>query len=257
MHVDDTDLKTMSAISFNDFNSCCSIIDTQDAPQENTYNQFQDCINHIKEDFQYPQYYNGLIALLLLFHSDASYWLRNRDRVKQIFQDTKELATIGYEKFENFGYDNIDRLISNLNIMSDIFTNQHMDRMNSRSPYIRHKERYEDNFVHPHGIKTQTSPIDFSSASLLEPSNNKTLDLYRHLPMKYKLDSDKRIKYLFENFERAYRSATSGFLLTTIIGKYIRSNLTENAYIIFYHTKIHLSGKRDKTFHMFFRSCGR
>ena len=223
----------MSGISFNDFNSCCSIIDTQDAQQEKNYNQFQDCINHIKDGFQYPQYYNGLMGLLLLFHSDASYWLRNGDRVKQIFQDTKELATIGYEKFENFGDDSIDRLISNLNIMSDIFTNQHMDRMNSRSPSIRHKERYEDYFVHLHGIKTQTRPIDFSSASLLEPSNNRTLDLYRHLPMKYKLDSDKRIKYLFENFERAYMSATSGFVLTTIIGKYIRSNLIEKAEKIY------------------------
>ena len=217
----------MSAISFNDFNSCCSIIDTQDALQEMTYNQFQDCINHIKEGFQYPQYYNGLMGLLLLFHSDASYRLRNRDRVKQIFQDTKELATIGYEKFENFGDDSIDRLISHLNIMSDIFTNQHMDRMSWRSPYVQHKERYEDYFVHPNGIKTQTRPIDFSSASLLETPNNSTMDLYRHLPMKYKLDSDKRIKYLFENFERAYRSATSGYILTTIIGMHIRSDLTE------------------------------
>ena len=242
----------MSAISFNDFNSCCSIIDTH---EEKTYNQFQDCINHIKEGFQYPQYYNGLMGLLLLFHSDASYRLRNRDRVKQIFQDTKELATIGYEKFENFGDDSIDRLISHLNIMSDIFTNQHMDRLNRRSPYIQHKERYEDYFVHPNGIKTQTRPIDFSAASLLETPNNSTMDLYRYLPIKYKLDTDKRIKYLFENFESAYRSATSGFILTTIIGKYIRSDSTDTR--IRKIRKIIYLVKRDKSFYIFFRSCGR
>ena len=220
-HVDDTDLKTMSAITFDDFNNCCSIIDTQDS-QEKTYHRFQACINDIKEGFQYPQYYNGLMGLLLLFHSDPSYRLQNSERVKQIFQDTKELATIGYEKFENFGDDSIDGLISHLNIMSDILTSQHMYRMKRRSPYTQHKDRYDDYFLHPNGTKTQTRPIDFSSATTtVETPNNKTMDLYRHLPMKYKLDCDKRIKYLFENFERTYRSVTSGFVLTTIIGKYI------------------------------------
>ena len=215
----------MSAITFDDFNSCCSIIDTQDAQQE-TYHRFQDCINDIKEGFQYPQYYNGLMGLLLLFHSDPSYRLRNSERVKQIFQDTKELAMIGYEKFEKFGEDSIDRLINHLNTMSDIFKGQHMDRMKRRYSYPQHKERYDDycvqNVESKSGIKTQTRPIDLSSGSPLEMASIKTMDLYRHLPMKYKLDCDKRIKYLFENFERAYSSATSGFVLTAIVGKYIR-----------------------------------
>ena len=63
--IDDIDLSEMSAMTFTTFNSTCQIID-ESKGNGDFLSQFSNCIDNIKEEFQYPQYYNGLMGLLLL-----------------------------------------------------------------------------------------------------------------------------------------------------------------------------------------------
>ena len=99
---DDIDLAEMSPMTFTTFNNICQIID-ESKNNGDLFQQFSDCIDDIKEEFQYPQYYNGLMGLLLLFSNDETYDLKEPHYIQSIFKETKELAITGYEDFENFG----------------------------------------------------------------------------------------------------------------------------------------------------------
>ena len=68
--VNDTDLIDLSAVTFSDFNGVCLII--PEKPEE-IYQRFLTCIENMKNNFQFPQYYNGLVGLLLLFYNDENY----------------------------------------------------------------------------------------------------------------------------------------------------------------------------------------
>ena len=72
--VQDIDLIDMLPISFSDFNRFCPIIKED---KENLAHQFSKYIEDIKNSFQFPQYYNGLIGLCILFYHDENYNLKD------------------------------------------------------------------------------------------------------------------------------------------------------------------------------------
>ena len=88
-HVDYNDLKYMSSITFDEFSIVCPLIDPSDQCGE-MYRRYSFSIDNIRDNFKYPHYYNGLIALSLLFSNDDSYNLTEHCRIKHILQETKE-----------------------------------------------------------------------------------------------------------------------------------------------------------------------
>ena len=82
--VNDLDLIQLSSITFDEFNTFCPIIESGDE-SEILASRFSRCIAKIKEEFQYPQYYNGLMGLLLLFSNNESYELYDNQAIKMKF----------------------------------------------------------------------------------------------------------------------------------------------------------------------------
>ena len=120
----DNDLDQISPITFKELNDVCRLID----PEERCgrlLSSYALCIENVKNNFKYPHYYNGLIALSLLFSNDDSYDLIEHDRIRNILQETKELAVTGYEDVEDVGINNLNQLVSTLGTMGDAFRTQY------------------------------------------------------------------------------------------------------------------------------------
>ena len=212
----------MSALNFNEFNRLCPIIDP-DMQCNKLCQEFAVCIEHIGHEFQYPQYYNGLMGLLLLFNNDATFNLKGQVSIQQFFEETKELVVTGYEDYDNFGTQSLDTLISSLREMSNIFKAIHGDH-----PFQRFKVLTEINtdecFEDIDGIKTQIEPIDCSiHKRLKKPFEGKIIDYCQQMPLVDKFACDKRTIDLFNRFEDIFGSVTSGYIVTTVIGKILES----------------------------------
>ena len=218
--VDFSDLIHLSDVTFSQFNEVCKIFYPEEHNEDN-FRRFSECIQKINDKFQYPQYYNGLVALLLVFHSDETYSLTEYKRINVIFKEIKELVITGYEDFEDIGMHSLNMLIPTLQDMctmfqdvkiNDILHNAHNAK---RSTESKAEEEY---FVSINGVKVQKKPIDYSFAESKNAYCWRVHDLYHQIPMKNKLDCDEHIKSTYELFENAFGSVTSGFIITTMIG---------------------------------------
>ena len=216
--LNDSDINQISAITFQEFNDSFQLIDPEERGGESLF-RYTSWIEDIKTSFEYPRYYNGLIALLLLFSNDKSYELIDRSCINHIFQETKELAIYGYEKVEeDVGAKNINQLISTLRQMSDVFLAQNS---HYRSAVIASMSRENicpetDHFACENGVRTQIKPIDY----LLSVGKNRAMNA-RQLVFftdPYTPDEESYLSSLVANFNKAYLSATSGYILTTTIG---------------------------------------
>lgn len=221
--VDDIDLFVMSALSFGDFNRVCPIVDPEHTQARVLCQRFVACIDNIKHEFQYPQYYNGLMGLLLLFSNDETFNLKEKIWIQQIFEETEELVITGYEEYGNFSIHSLNNLIFTLREMADIFRTIHGDR-----PFERFKVITEINekgcFEDIQGIKTQIKPIDFSKNNIFKDSFQcKICDYCQTMPLVDKLACDKRTGDIYSKFEMVFGSVTSGFVVTTCIGKILNT----------------------------------
>ena len=222
--IDDIDLSEMSAMTFTTFNSTCQIID-ESKGNGDFLRQFSNCIDNIKEEFQYPQYYNGLMGLLLLFSNDETYNLKERHYIQSIFKETEELALTGYEDFENFGILSLNKLISTLRRMSSILRkslgSHYFKQFDNTDKTVNEMDYFEDS---SEGFLTQIKPIDFSKT--IRPKQNQgprnILNICQYLPIKKRLDCEKRILETFHEFENVFASVTSGYVVTTNIGKILK-----------------------------------
>ena len=219
--VDDMDLGVMSAITFKRFNMICPIIDITNENEE-LLRQFSYCIDNIKEDFQYPQYYNGLMGILLLFSNDDTYDLKEPHSIQSMLQEIKELAVTGYEEFQNFGIPSLNKLIITLHEMANVFRKVYGDRpfekFGGPKRSMNEMDCFEDNYD---GYMTQVKPIDYS-ISINQKDHHEPCRIvifYQHLPLKNRLDYEKQILESFHKFEDAFASVTSGYVVTTCIGK--------------------------------------
>ena len=229
--VDDIDLSIMSALNFNYFNSVCPIVDPENNQSGVLFQRFATCIENIKHEFQYPQYYNGLMGLLLLFSNDETFNLKEQIWIQQIFEETKELVITGYEDYGNFTIQSLNNLLSTLREMADIFRTVHGDRPFERFKVITEINE-EECFEDIEGIKTQIKPIDCSKSSNIKDSFQcKILDFCQTMPLADKLDCDKRSNDIFSKFEMFFGSVTSGWVVTTCIGK------ISNTVILLYNIK--------------------
>ena len=223
--VNDNDLFQMSHVTIEEFRTECNFF----AKHEDTllhFEQYSSCLDKIKRGFQYPHYYSGLIALLLLFSSDETYDLDNRSQIMDMFQQTKELAVTGYDKYEGFSNDSLEMLIHTLRDMSRIFTKEYSCYQTVISRIQSRHVRTEDCFVHRNGIQMQVKAIDFSktsSADVSERMQIDTIDPYQQVRLTDRLDCNDYIKSIFKKFEAAY-SVRSGFSITTIIGILFKQN---------------------------------
>ena len=215
--VDFADLIHLSDVTFSQFNEVCKIIHPEEHNGEK-FRRFSDCIQKINDKFQYPQYYNGLVALLLVFHSDETYRLSEYSRINSIFEETKELVITGYEDFEDIGMHSLNMLIPTLQDMCSIFQDLKINDTLNDAKCSALSKIEEECFVNINGIKVQKTPIDYSSAVTKNTYTWKVQDLYQQIPMKNKLDCEEHIKSTYELFENAFGSVTSGFIITTMIG---------------------------------------
>ena len=210
----------MSGVTFDQFNKICRVIDPEEDNGE-VYKKFSDCIDEIGNDFPYPQYYNSLIGLLLLFHNDETYQLSDPAHIRRVFDETKELVVMGYEDFENFGLKNLTMLISRLHDMCEISTklilksSQNCSRGKTKA--IEEDEYFED----INGIKTQTKPIDCSTTEVTDDDRAGYQSLFQSIPPKIRPDCQETTKCAINSFENAFSSVTSSFILTTMLGKAI------------------------------------
>ena len=216
----------MASVSFRDLNKICTIIDPNKQGGE-CYTKYVSCIEKIKHSFQYPQYYNGVIGLLLLFSHDESYALSNPIRVKEVFEETKRVAMAGYEDFADFGSHTIDNLISTLREMSDIFRILHGTNLsfNEKAPT---KEISEiECYVNKKGKRMQIKPINYSTKATVKRSKTEqSLNCsYQLIQMNNPYEFEKQIIRSFKKFEQIFASVTSGYILTTNIGKYIMNSV--------------------------------
>ena len=218
----------MSAVSFDEFNTVCNIIDPREEESGDLLlKMFQSCIQNVKHEFQYPQYYNGLIALLVLFNHNELYDLKDRSCITLLFEETKQLAIMGYDEYTEFGLHSLENLISTLHEMCGIFKKLYpFHSLVCGKPTVvlqgckQNYTKEEECFEHKNGIRTQIKPIDFSKSNYRYNYHEEGIaDIYQQIPMAKRLDSDNRIQYTFSNFEKSCASVTVGFVITTLIGK--------------------------------------
>ena len=208
----------MSALNFSDFNRLCPIINP-DMQCSKLFQEFAVCIENIGHEFHYPQYYNGLMGLLLLFSNDATFNLKGQVSIQQMFEETKELVIAGYEEYGNFSIHSVNNLIFTIREMADIFRTMHGDLPFKRFKVVN--EINEDEYFEDiQGIKTQVKPIDCSKNGQFNNSFScKIQDYCQTVPLVNKLGFDKRTRDVFTKFEMAFGSVTSSFIVTTCIGK--------------------------------------
>jgi hypothetical protein len=216
--VNTIDLIQLSAITFAEFNMYCPIIELKEE-FGHLFERFSSCIENIKHNFQYPQYCNGLMGLLLLFSYDRSYNLLDSHCIKLIFEECKELVVIGYEDFEEFGTHSVNKLISTLREMSDIFRKVSGNHFSGRSTSGFARINEEECFENKNGIRTQIKPVDCSVVSLNKPQECEIWNFYHLMPLASKFDCANQIEYTFNNFVKTYGSVVCGACLTIRIGK--------------------------------------
>jgi hypothetical protein len=210
----------MSHITFEEFNTVCKVIDTDDQSSE-MFERYSSCIENIKDNFKYPQYYNALIALLLLFSNDESYNLIDQSVVESTFQETKELAITGYEEFVGFGINSLNLLMYTLRDMAYIFKSQKSNYEPSILRILSKGISTEECFEKRDGISTQIKAVDFSKSNLTKDTRVNVMDLYINDKLLDGFDYQIYIDSAFNQFQRAYLSITSGFVLSTLVGKFI------------------------------------
>ena len=210
----------MSPITFESFNKACCLIDP------NTLNglpyvSYLFCIQNIKSSFRYPQFYNGLIAHLLLFNSDVSYTLTD-NRVRHIFEDAKELVTEGYEEFgqtKSLGINNINQLIYSLCKMSDICLQQN-PQLRSESLKAFEKSTLE--------MKSQRNkeglPFSEHSAMGIKAAEEQTIMIdptrFESFFTSYTTSEEDWTMNTLSNFEERWNSIRDGFVLSCSIGTF-------------------------------------
>ena len=215
--INDDKIIDMSAVSFLEFNKICTIIDPNEQAYYTTY---VTCIENVKHSFQYPQYYNGVIGLLLLFSHDESYALRNPLRANEVFKETRRVATAGYEEFSAFGLHTIDNLISTLREMSNILRILHGTNL-SFDVKVPGKEISEIKcYINKFGKRLQIKPLNYSTKATVKRNKpGVSFDgSYQLVQMSNQYQSKKQIMKCFKTFEQIFASVNSGFVLTTIIG---------------------------------------
>ena len=214
----DNDLDQISPITFNEFNDICHVIDPEEGGGS-LHSSYALGIENIKHTFKYPQYYNGLIALSLLFSHDDSYELSERDRIKGILQETKELAVTGYEDVEDVGINKLNQLITTLGTMSGVFRRQyhHYRPVVIRSMSEKTTNRVDlDSFGPDNRIATQLKAVDYT-IRLGEDLHSDTSQL-PPITSVYSQDEEDYMRNLIKGFQNAYISVTSGLVLSTIVG---------------------------------------
>jgi len=116
------DVTNLSRISFNEYNTTVNWILSADKA-----NVYYHCAENIGVFYPFPPYCNGLIANLLLYHTNESMveCLKEAKRISCIFKDAKDLVKLGYEHLDrNLSMEvssNIGPLISTLVKMKSIF----------------------------------------------------------------------------------------------------------------------------------------
>ena len=223
--VKDGDITRMSNITFAEFNKEFNLISTE-ADCEEQFQRYSDSIKHINDNFKYPHYYNGLIAVLLLFNNDRTYDLSNHAYFEKIFQEAKDTTMFGYEEFDGFCIDSINLLISCLREMSSIFRAQHgnYQSVTLKTNDILTKGCFEDR----NGTLTQIKPIDLSKSNSKENKTYNLVDISQHIPITDALDFNEYINNMSKKFEMTWASVISGFCIKTTIGKCISLSFLSN-----------------------------
>ena len=207
-------------MTFDDFNEACPIITVQDGTKT-LADRFSSSITKIKEEFQYPQYYNGLMGLLLLFSTDKSYELYDAQKIQSKYQKIQRLAITGYEDFENFSPHSLMTVIESLRDMSNVFHRVHGNEPWTTANVISKSLRKEDYFEHDKGKVIQIKPIDYSKSNLipqLDTDKSSVPDLYRQIPYLQAIDCNGRLASLLADFEKSFASVTNGYILRIAIG---------------------------------------
>ena len=212
----------LSAVTFHEFNQICQIVDPNETSGE-YYERYATCIEKVKKGFQYPQYYNGLIGLLLLFSYDESYRFRNPIQIKNVFKETRRVVIAGYEDFKDFGIVALDNLISTIREMSNIFKIIHGTNLSFYNEETFDERVSEiDCYVDENGKRVQIKPLNFSTKTELKRRNpDPFLKPSHNLAQRNnEFHSAEQIMRSFKKFEQIFASVTCGYLLTTVIGKY-------------------------------------
>ena len=209
----------MLSISFSDFNRYCPIIKEN---QDNLAHRFSKYIEDVKYGFQFPQYYNGLVGLCILFYHDENYNLKDYSKVKSAFADANDLIETVFEEFNEFNDHTISNLLSTLNDMSSIYIKSNFDDVTSCS-----RKSYDDNtevecYVNKNGKRMQIKPLNFSSKVTMSGNENfpASAQLTKWLELETPVLSAHHIQIGYQKFEKAHASVTSGYVLRTIIGWY-------------------------------------
>ena len=218
--VQDSDLLHLSPITFDEFNEVCPII-TVETGSKTLANRFSSSITKIKEEFQYPQYYNGLMGLLLLYSTDKSYELYDTQKIESKYQKIQSLAITGYEDFANFSPHSLMTVIESLRDMSNVFHRVHGNEPWTTANVISKLLRKEEYFDHDKGKVIQIKPIDYSKSNLIPQSDtykSSVPDLYRQIPYLQAIDCNGRLASLLADFEKAFASVTNGYITRIAIG---------------------------------------
>ena len=230
--VKDSDLFHLSPMTFDEFNEVCPIITVHDDSERLAY-RFSNCITKVKEEFQYPQYYNGLMGLLLLYSNDESYELSATKKIQRKYEEIQNLAIAGYDHFDNFTAGSLINVIESLREMSYVFHKVHGRNPWTTANVVSKPLKREDYFEHDHGTLIQIKPIDYS-----EKRNNTVLDFYHQIPRLEEMHCNERLSSLLAGFEKAFSSVTSGFILRINIGKKYTDNRSNVSILVIHNIQI-------------------
>ena len=216
--VSDSELIDLPAITFADFNRLCPII--KEFP-ENLSRKFSMYVEDGKNYFQFPQYYNCLVALCILFYEDENYNLKDSLGVKSGFIVANQLINTVFEDFENFDKTTLYKLLSTLSKMSFTYTRSNMNDLLTKSKQFEEENTEVECYVNKNGKRMQIKPLNFSSKVVVVGNKEYsiTTTLVPRVALKNTLASQELIKVGFEKFEKIHGSVTSGYVLRTIIGK--------------------------------------
>ena len=138
------------------------------------------------------------------------------------FEETRGLAITGYEEFKDFGAHSLVNVIDSLREMSDIFDKVHGEDPWTMVDLTTEKFIKEDYFEDKHGKTVQVKPLDYSKTSVMASSESQkcnVVNLYHHIPHLEKIDCNGRLASILSDFESAFASVTSGFIIRTCIGR--------------------------------------
>ena len=207
----------MLSISFSDFNRYCPIIKEN---QGNLIHQFSKYIEDVKYGFQFPQYYNGLIGLCILFYNDENHNLKDSSKVRSAFADANELISTVFEEFNEFDDHTIPKLLSALNDLSSIYIKSNFDDVTSCYRISDDDNTEVECYVNKNGKRMQIKPLNFSTKVTWSGNENfpASAQLTKWLKLETPVLSADHIQIGFQKFEKVHASVTSGYVLRTIIG---------------------------------------